>query len=57
MAERYVVRSAVRKSLKGKFSVSEEFLDALDAEVEALIKKAAKRAEANGRKTLKARDA
>jgi len=51
-----IVKSAVRELLKGKFNVSEEFLQKLDAEVAALVKKAAERAEANGRKTLKARD-
>ncbi len=51
-----VVRSAVRESLKGKYNVSEEFLEALDTEVSALVKRAARRAEDNGRRTLKARD-
>ncbi|MBS3051826.1 MAG: DUF1931 domain-containing protein [Candidatus Aenigmarchaeota archaeon] len=53
---RMVVRSAVRESLKGKYNVSEEFLEALDTEVSALVKRAARRAEDNGRRTLKARD-
>jgi len=56
MGEKLVVRSAVRDKLKGKFQVSEEFLNALDEEVSHLIDKAAKRAEDNGRRTLKARD-
>lgn len=56
MAEKFVVRSAVRGAVKGRFNVSEEFLDALDAEIASLVEKAAKRAEGNGRKTLKARD-
>ena len=51
-----VVKSAVRELLKGKYNVSEEFLEALDAEVTNLVHKAAKRAEENGRRTLKARD-
>ncbi len=51
-----VVRSAVREALKGKYNVSEEFLEALDTEVSALVKRAARRAEDNGRRTLKARD-
>lgn len=53
---RMVVRSAVREALKGKYNVSEEFLEALDTEVSALVKRAARRAEDNGRRTLKARD-
>jgi histone H3/H4 len=57
MTEKFVVRSAVRNSLKGKFNVSEEFLNALDSEVASLVQKASKRAEGNGRRTLKARDA
>ncbi len=56
MAEKLVVRSAVREMLKGKFQVSEEFLDALDKEVKVIIEKAANRAKENGRSTLKARD-
>ncbi|MBU5689455.1 MAG: DUF1931 domain-containing protein [Candidatus Aenigmarchaeota archaeon] len=56
MSEKLVVRSAVREMLKGKYQVSEEFLDALDKEVKTLIERAAKRAEENGRSTLKARD-
>jgi len=51
-----IVKSAVRELLKGKYNVSEEFLTALDEEVSNLVKKAAKRAEDNGRRTLKARD-
>ncbi|MEM5793567.1 MAG: DUF1931 domain-containing protein [Candidatus Aenigmatarchaeota archaeon] len=51
-----VVKSAVRELVKGKYNVSEEFLTALDAEVVNLVKRAAKRAEENGRSTLKARD-
>jgi len=51
-----VVKSAVRELVKGKYNVSEEFLVALDADVAALVKRAARRAEDNGRRTLKARD-
>lgn len=56
MAEKLVVRSAVREKLKGKYQVGEDFLSALDNEVARLIDRAAKRAEENGRRTLKARD-
>jgi len=53
---RLVVRSAIREVVKGKFNVSEEFLNALDTEVSALVKRASDRARDNGRRTLKARD-
>jgi histone H3/H4 len=52
-----VVKSAVRELLKGKANVSEEFLKALDASVASMVNKAVSRAKANGRKTVKARDA
>jgi histone H3/H4 len=51
-----IVKSAVRELVKGKFNVSEEFLKKLDADVAALVRRAAERARENGRKTLKARD-
>jgi histone H3/H4 len=54
---RVVVRSAVRDLVKGKFNVSDEFLKRLDADVAAMVRRAADRANENGRKTLKARDA
>jgi histone H3/H4 len=52
-----IVKSAVRAMLKGKANVSEEFLKRLDADVAAMVRRAAERAKANRRKTLKARDA
>jgi len=52
-----IVKSAIRDLLKGQCNVGEDFLKALDADVATLVKKAAARAKANGRKTLKARDA
>ena len=39
-----------------QLNISGEFKDAIDAAVEEIITKASKRAEANGRKTLKACD-
>ena len=61
MGELLVVRSKVKeaaqKALKGKsFNVAGDFADALSTEVEGLIKKAAKRCDENGRKTIGARD-
>jgi len=52
-----IVKSAIREAMKGRFNVSEEFLKRLDADVAAMVRRAADRAKANGRKTLKARDA
>ena len=52
-----IVKSAVRDLVKGKFNVSDEFLRRLDTDVAALVTRAADRAKANNRKTLKARDA
>jgi histone H3/H4 len=56
-ASRVIVRSAVRDLVKGKFNVSDEFLKRLDADVAAMVRRAADRARENKRKTLKARDA
>lgn len=50
-----VVKSAVKDVLK-EVRVGGDFLDALEKAVEGLVKKAAERAKANGRKTVKACD-
>jgi len=52
-----IVKAKVREMMKGTCNVSGEFLKRLDAEVTTLVRRAADRARANGRKTLKARDA
>ena len=52
-----IVKSAVKALVKGKFNVGEDFLKRLDADVTVMVRKAAERANANKRKTLKARDA
>ena len=52
-----IVKSAIREMVKGRFNVSDEFLKRLDADVAAMVRRAADRAKANGRKTLKSRDA
>jgi len=57
LAKSVIVKSAVRALVKGRANVSEEFLRRLDADVAALVRRAAERAKANKRKTLKARDA
>ncbi|AMQ19473.1 hypothetical protein [Thermococcus peptonophilus] len=54
MAE-MLVKSKVKefvKSVDPEMRVSPEFYDALEAEVKALVEKAIKRAQAEGRKTL-----
>jgi len=51
-----IVKSAIRELMKGKANVGEDFLKKLDADVAAVVKRAAERAAQNGRKTLKARD-
>ena len=52
-----IVKSAIREMMKGKANVGEDFFKKLDADVAAMVKRAAERASENGRKTLKARDA
>jgi len=52
-----IVKSAIKALMKGKANVGEDFLKRLDADVAAVVRRAADRAKANGRKTLKARDA
>ena len=51
-----IVKSAIRAMMKGRANVGEDFLKKLDADVLAMVRRAADRAKANGRKTLKARD-
>lgn len=53
--EMIVVKSKV-KEVAGNCNVSGDFADALNAEAVKLVKAAAKRAEANGRKTVQAKD-
>ena len=53
----YVVASKVKELLKGmNMMTAGDFSDALSKEVESMVKRAGKRAEANGRKTVQARD-
>ncbi len=53
-----VVKSKVRELIKelGDYKVGGDLFDALDKLVEGIVKKAAERAKANGRKTVSARD-
>ncbi|HII16193.1 MAG TPA: DUF1931 domain-containing protein [Nanoarchaeota archaeon] len=52
MSELLVVRSKVKDFAEG-MNVAGDFADALSDKVVALVKEAAKRAQENGRKTLK----
>ncbi len=53
----YIVKSKIRELAKTlDISISAEADDALSTAVEELVNKAAKRAEGNNRKTVKARD-
>ena len=48
------IKSKIKESTE--FSVSEEFLEAIDKKVEQILKEAETRARANSRRTLLARD-
>lgn len=50
-----IVKSAVRGALEDN-NVAADFFDALDEEVSELLEDAARRAEANDRKTVQPRD-
>lgn len=50
-----VVKAAVKDALEDK-NVAGDFYEALDEEVEELLEDAARRADANGRKTVQPRD-
>jgi len=51
----FVVKAKIREAAKG-FNVSGDLAEALNKKVEQLIKDACSRAEANGRKTVMAKD-
>lgn len=55
MGKLLIVTSKIKAVAEG-MSIGGDFAEALSREVEALIKQAAKRARANGRKTVKAKD-
>jgi histone H3/H4 len=50
-----IVKAAVKEALED-YNVASDFYDSLDEEVEELLEDAAERADANGRKTVQARD-
>ncbi len=50
-----IVKAKVKDAAQG-FSVAGDFADALDKKAQDLVKEACKRAEANGRKTVMAKD-
>jgi histone H3/H4 len=51
----YVVKAKIKEAAKGYY-VAGDFAEALNRKVENLIKDACSRAEANGRKTVMAKD-
>jgi histone H3/H4 len=51
----FVVKAKIRDAATG-FNVSGDFAEALNKKVEQMIKDACSRAEANGRKTVMAKD-
>jgi histone H3/H4 len=51
-----IIKKSEVKDAAGDFRISGDFYDALDKAVAGLVKAAKKRADANGRKTLKASD-
>ena len=54
---KYVVASKVKELVKSLgMASSSDFVDALDNEVEKLVRKAVERAKSNGRKTARAYD-
>lgn len=55
MADLIVVKAKIKDLVPG-FNVSSDLADALDAKARQLVKDAAARAEANGRKTIMAKD-
>ena len=55
MADSLVVKAKIKDVAKG-YNVAGDFADALSDKVEMLVKDAVKRAEANGRKTVMAKD-
>ncbi len=50
------VKDYMEQAAGEKISVASDFVDALDEKVQALIKDAVRRAKANGRKTVMAKD-
>ena len=50
-----VVKAKIKEAAQG-YNIGGDFAEALDAEVQSLVKKAAARAEGNNRKTIMAKD-
>jgi histone H3/H4 len=55
MSDLVIVKAKIKENV-GDANVASDFIDALDAEVKVLIRKAVKRAEGNSRKTVMAKD-
>lgn len=50
-----VVKAKIKEVAQG-YNISSDFAEALDKEVQLLVKKAAQRAESNNRRTIMAKD-
>lgn len=50
-----VVKAKIKEVAQG-FNISSDFAEALDSEVQKLVKRASERAEANSRRTIMAKD-
>ncbi len=55
MSDLIIVKAKIKEQV-GDVNVASDFVETLDVEVKALIKKAVRRAEANNRKTVMAKD-
>ncbi len=55
MSDLVIVKAKIKENV-GDANVASDFIEALDAETKVLIRKAVKRAEANGRKTVMGKD-
>ncbi|MFH1408975.1 MAG: histone-like protein [Nanoarchaeota archaeon] len=51
----YIVKAKLKQAVPN-YSIASDFAEALNQKVETLLKEAARRAEANGRKTVMAKD-
>jgi len=55
MSDLVIVKAKIKENV-GDVNVASDFVEVLDAEVKALIRKAVKRAEGNNRKTVMGKD-
>lgn len=55
MSDSIIVKTKIKELVSG-YSVASDFSDALDEKVKSLVQDAVRRAEANGRRTVMAKD-